>query len=168
MPIDGQRVNPRVHARLVPQGPVLTLRLATQADCRYFLLMRNDPAMIWAAGGRAVSIAEHRRWWSETRGLRCVAMLGTEAIGLVRVNPEGELAFQVAPGYQGRGYGTALLRLVLPLAQRAGFHRLTARVRVENVASRRTFARAGWQMRKADGTEWEARLECRPLDGASR
>ncbi len=56
-----------------------------------------------------------------------------------------EFSVYVAEGHQGRGVGTLLLDELIAAAERAGLWKLVSRVFVENAASRRACARAGFR-----------------------
>jgi N-acetylneuraminate synthase len=56
-----------------------------------------------------------------------------------------DISINVAPGLRGHGLGSAVLRAVQPVLQRAGYDDVLAEVRVENVASQKVFARAGFE-----------------------
>lgn len=57
----------------------------------------------------------------------------------------GDHGVYVAREARGRGYGEAALRGLMAAARRAGLHKLTSRVFVENGASRRLHARCGFR-----------------------
>lgn len=55
----------------------------------------------------------------------------------------GQVGYRVAPAHQRRGYATAALRLLMPVAVSHGFARLWITCRPANVASRRVLEKAG-------------------------
>jgi RimJ/RimL family protein N-acetyltransferase len=70
-------------------------------------------------------------------------------IGLFLIEPptrQGTLGYDLAPAWRGRGYATRAARLVAAWAfGAAGFDRLTAGTRVDNVASQRVLQRCGFR-----------------------
>ncbi|WP_236552835.1 GNAT family N-acetyltransferase [Sphingomonas sp. 8AM] len=55
----------------------------------------------------------------------------------------GQVGYRVAPEQQRRGYATAALRLLMPIAVSHGFAALWITCRPENVASRRVLDKVG-------------------------
>lgn len=57
----------------------------------------------------------------------------------------GHISYAVVPQYRGLGYGTAMLKLVLPHAQALGLTRVLVTCRVSNLPSRRMIEKLGGQ-----------------------
>jgi RimJ/RimL family protein N-acetyltransferase len=63
-----------------------------------------------------------------------------------------EVAFAVVDEYQGQGVGTALMRNLSSMAQRAGLNELIAEVLASNSAMLKVFKKSGLQMSaRSDG-----------------
>jgi len=138
------------HAGVEP----LLLRAATEADSELLLEWANDPETRTASHQRApIPRAEHEAWFAgvladPTRRL-FVAQVAGEAVGSLRLDETAgtaEVSVVLAPHRRGRGLGRRLLGLALRRAALAGLERLDARVLPENVASRRAFEAAGFEL----------------------
>jgi spore coat polysaccharide biosynthesis protein SpsF (cytidylyltransferase family)/RimJ/RimL family protein N-acetyltransferase len=139
----------------------VTLRPATVADALALWRWRSDPQTRRASFDEAdITLDHHRRWLDESlarpdRRIDIVLVDGADA-GMVRLDLEGDRAvvsINVAPEWRGRGVGPAALRAV---ARRALDELepavLVAKIKRENLASRRAFARAGFRVVEAG--EW--------------
>jgi UDP-2,4-diacetamido-2,4,6-trideoxy-beta-L-altropyranose hydrolase len=130
------------------------LRDATIHDSGLLLEWRNDPlAVHFSVSQRTVGRDEHERWFAarvEDASTRLwVAEEGGEAVGQLRVDTRdgvGTVSIGVAPGYRGRGLGTAALTaLVAEVGSDPTIETLRALVHPENVASLVAFERAGFR-----------------------
>jgi predicted acetyltransferase len=74
-----------------------------------------------------------------------------EIVGIIRVRPrltpkaeknDGHIGYDVAPSHRRKGYGTALLRLVLIEARRLGLDRVIVTCATSNVPSRRVIEKS--------------------------
>src|SRR6266542_4642209 len=133
--------------------PVVTLRPAELSDGARLLEWRNEPTTrAVSLTPEQVSAEDHRAWLaSKLADSRCALfiILADEPIGQVRLDRlDGELAevsIGLAPEARGRGVGREALRLAAAEAgDRLGVKVLTARIRVENEPSLRSFAAAGF------------------------
>lgn len=76
----------------------------------------------------------------------------------------GEVALAVAPGYRGRGIGTALLAVAIDTARAEGMHKLTLSVFAHNEPALALYRKLGFveegrrvkHYRRADGQLWDA------------
>lgn len=135
------------------------LRPARAADADRLFIWRNDPETRRASfNGAEVTRLEHERWLASAlvrpdRRLYVALVDGVEA-GAVRLDlagEEAEVSVTVAPEWRGRGVGGLALRAVAAEAFGAlGLHRLTAKIKQSNPASRGAFERAGFRV-IADG-----------------
>jgi GNAT superfamily N-acetyltransferase len=133
----------------------LTLRPATAHDfafCEH--LSRTNMAGYRAARGFAWDPARFRASWTEFENLMIVA--GDEAIGLLRLLPEGEALglrdLQIVPARQCQGVGGWAVRQAQAITMQRGHRRLQLRVYVEN-AARVLYARLGFAVEsEAEGT----------------
>ncbi|NLA67961.1 MAG: GNAT family N-acetyltransferase [Gammaproteobacteria bacterium] len=135
----------------------MTLRLqsATAHDfafCEH--LSRTNMAGYLAARGIAWDPARFRASCAEFENLMIVA--GDEAIGLLRLLPEGEALdlrdLQIVPARQRQGIGGWAVRQAQAIALQRGHRRLQLRVYAENPA-RALYARMGFvDEAEAEGT----------------
>jgi RimJ/RimL family protein N-acetyltransferase len=118
---------------------------ATDLDSDYFFTLRCDPVAARMSRRRPPTLAEHLKWWDETKDLRFVAEDddGT-CIGTLRLAADGVVSIIVDPRVRGQGYGPRMLAAVEPFAKDAGIHTMLAEIAYENVASQRCFLNAGW------------------------
>lgn len=133
--------------------PLVELRPATMEDSDRLLAWRNDP--VTRAGSldtAPVSPGTHREWMKRTLGstdrvLR-VAELEGRPIGAVRLDRHDDAALisiTLSPEARGRRLAPSVLRHAAALAGHLGIRRIDATIRVDNVASRRAFAAAGFE-----------------------
>jgi len=142
--------------------PQVRLRPALENDSAMLLALRNDPdAVGFSVSGRAVTVAEHERWFRRVRDDPAhhrlwIAEEDGRPVGQVRVDVTGDIgtvSIGVAAGHRGRGVGTSMLHAVVAkVGVDAAPSRLTAVVRPDNPASLRAFAAAGFR-RVAAGAE---------------
>lgn len=81
-----------------------------------------------------------------------------EIIGVIRVRHNietpflalegGHIGYDVAPSFRGKGYGTAMLKLVLPKAGQLGIQKALITADEDNIASRTVIERNGGQFDK--------------------
>lgn len=135
----------------------LQLRAAEDDDCAILWQWANDP------GARAASFASapiewptHRNWFAAQRAdADCLLLIahsaGGEAIGqmrFVRRQHQAVASISLEPAYRGLGLGTRLIRRATgrAFAQWRHLRRLEAEVKFANLASRRAFERAGFEI----------------------
>ena len=132
--------------------PKVTLRAAAPDDSARVLAWANDPATRAASfSGKTIDATEHARWYEQSlSGARRLFVIQSdgEPAGLVRLDPVDAATFEVGivvdPELRGRGIAKQALEALVPHALGAGTRSLLARIRVENKASRRLFASAGY------------------------
>lgn len=147
----------------------VSLRRATQADAGLLLEWRNDPLT------RSMSITsdevppeQHRAYISRSLDARdrwlFVAEHDGRPVGTGRLDREApgtlEVSITVAPSERGKGHAVAILRALEAEAQRMRELQLVARLRPENVVSRRAFEAAGYQSFVRDDSAEVALLRC--------
>jgi len=147
---------------------VVKLRPAELSDGARLLEWRNEPTTrAVSLTSEQVSAEDHRTWLaSKLADSRCalfIILADADPIGQVRLDRrEGELAevsIGLAPEARGRGVGREALRLAAAEAgDRLGVKVLTARIRVENEPSLRSFAAAGFAEVRRQGDIVELRL----------
>jgi UDP-2,4-diacetamido-2,4,6-trideoxy-beta-L-altropyranose hydrolase len=162
--VDGE--GPGRVARLMAGGAAsLHLRDAISGDAELLHSWRNDPAV------RAVSLQQdpigldqHKAWLgrllADPERQLLIAMSGATPVGTIRFDHAehgvASVSLTVAPGYQGRGLGGALLceGELWAIARRPSTRRFEATVLSGNLRSRALFGRAGY----ATISEQETRL----------
>lgn len=143
----------------------VTIRRATAADAETIFAWRNEPAAKRFQPLKNLPLIQVRHSLEE----RAAQLLGPELAGelqwlilasdrpvgwitlqvLNREHAVGELGYTVGAAFHRRGYASAAVRLVLPLAfaaDGAGLWRLEARAALANVASRTVLERAGFRL----------------------
>ena len=140
--------------------PAVALRPVQRADVPMILVWRNEPEV--RAGmfdDRVIAAEEHSRFWSrrlEAGVPAYVIEVDGEARGLVRLDltaQDAEVDIFIPMRWQGCGYGTAALKATAAMARALGVRRLAARIKPDNVRSKRAFEKSGfnrtgdtWQM----------------------
>jgi predicted acetyltransferase len=80
---------------------------------------------------------------------------GGEIVGISRLRPQltpkaekndGHIGYDVAPSYRRKGYGTALLRMVLVEARRLGLGRVIVTCAVSNIPSQGVIEKCGGRL----------------------
>ncbi len=133
---------------------VIYLRSAEPDDIQLIFQWANDPTVRKNAfSTKKIAWEEHVQWYTrlmESDNAKLYIMVhGDQAIGQLRLDLHGESAeitYSVAPQYRCMGYGKSLLSLAAEQV-RTDFpqlKRLTARVKPDNVASKRAFLDTGY------------------------
>ena len=133
----------------------LTIRPATEADCRLLWEWVNEPAVRASAFHSAlIPWEEHEAWFRRKLADRaCFLYIAVdrrgEPVGQVRfdLQPDGraDIDLSIAKAHRQRGCGAQALRLACERAQEAARpSRWVARIKPENHASIRTFEKAGF------------------------
>ena len=143
---------------------MLTLRKATLADSPLILAWRNDPEAVDMSGtGRAVTEAEHDRWYIKTLTAITVHLYVAEAdvrteawqpetiaaIGMGRINEEcgvAILSYSVDKDHRGQGYGGELVADLCAKAYELGCTSIQAVCRHANTASVRALLGQGFEI----------------------
>jgi RimJ/RimL family protein N-acetyltransferase len=136
--------------------PDVTLRAAREDDASLIQAWRNDiDAVRFSVSARAVSEAEHARWFSavltdQNKRLWVAEEQGVP-VGQVRVDVDGDVgvfSIAVAPSARGRGIGQEMLRRALAEIRRQRLAAtMTALTHPDNAASIRAFERVGFTRR---------------------
>lgn len=134
----------------------IRLRRARLKDRRLVFRWANDPVAREASfHSEAIPQQVHRRWYEASlRGARLlhVVELESEAIGVTRLDSvdgdddAAEVGIVLAPEHRGRGLALPTLLALHQLAQQARLRRLIARIRIDNLPSRRVFEKAGFTL----------------------
>jgi RimJ/RimL family protein N-acetyltransferase len=130
----------------------MIVRRATVDDALDVLAWRNDPTTrAMSRTQERVEEAAHLAWFAEaiadSRRTLLIGELDGQKIGMVRLDhgEETEISINVNPLFRGRGLGYAFISEAL-----AGVRGpVTARIKEENLASVRSFERAGFVLEGA-------------------
>lgn len=132
----------------------LNLRRAKPEDCRLLWDWVNDPAVRASAfNSSPIGWDEHVRWYErKLADPRCKIFIGLDArgrpVGQARFdqldNGTSEIDVSVDRSLRRAGQGAALIRRATDEWCAAAPHPVVARIRAENLASRRAFAKAGF------------------------
>lgn len=142
------------------QRPDVTLRAARADDVSLIRSLRNDAdAVRFSMSARAVSEAEHARWFearlADSRTHLWVAEERGIPVGQVRVDLDGGvgvLSIAVVPAARGRGVAQALLGLALAEIERLRLvGTVTALTHPENLRSIYAFEKVGFRRREISG-----------------
>lgn len=137
---------------------MLRLRPATASDAGLLFDWVNDPQVRGASFSTAPIIWPEHVGWLEARladkdsAWLWIAEAGDRAaLGQIRFQREGDgavVSFSVAAAARGRGYGRALLTAGCgELLAASGISTVFAYVKPDNLVSKRTLARAGFNFR---------------------
>lgn len=153
--------------RLDPVGP---------DDGDRLLALRNeDEAVRWSLSGAQVDPDRHADWFRSLLGCPArrawLGRAGGDVVGLVRIDVDdgiGLVSLAVEASQRGRGFGRQLLAdLMRELEADQQVRMLRAEIRHDNIASRRTFAAAGFtEQGDVDGVVTTTRM--RGTDGFGR
>ncbi|WP_395017684.1 UDP-2,4-diacetamido-2,4,6-trideoxy-beta-L-altropyranose hydrolase [Dongia sp.] len=151
----------RLAAAIVPaarlkDGAPLNLRLAEMADARLLYDWQQAPeTRRFALNQKPFSFEDHCRWLQAKlengRDLLLIGEAGNQPKGFIRLDWFGAdkssaqylVSIAAAPGQQGRGIGSALLKAARSLAPGAHFY---AKVLAENAASLALFRGCGYAL----------------------
>lgn len=139
----------------------IMIRPVERTDRDVLLAWRNDPsAHRYYEHPHPVSPENHDRWLDDRLALDppalWLAWSGATPLGSVRMDLDhqgaAELSIVVDAEYRGRGTGATLLAWAVEVAPTLGVHTIIARVRPENLSSRRLFEAAGYEQGGVDDT----------------
>ena len=135
----------------------MELRFATTDDCRMVFEWRNQEEVYrYSFSPEPVTWEEHRIWFAgslqnpfcdlliaEYDGVPC----GVIRFDLTDDSSQAEVSVYLATNFQGRGLGMQLLKAAeVWLHANRCITRLLAKVREENIASRKMFQRSGFAL----------------------
>jgi UDP-2,4-diacetamido-2,4,6-trideoxy-beta-L-altropyranose hydrolase len=134
----------------------ITLRLAESTDCRRVFEWRNDPEVYrFSFNPFPLQWTEHEQWFrsviDDPDTILLIAIKNETPCGVIRFDvrqEEGsaEISIYLSPEHQGKGFGATLLHLGETWLKnnKIDVRRLTARVRFDNEASHKIFAKQGF------------------------
>ena len=152
----------------------LRIRIAEEDDCRFLFDLRNHPIVREASFNTdEILIDQHEAWFEKTlKDSNTIIFVGLndseERYGMVRFTKEGNkatISVAISPSLHGEGYGTSLLKECcgLYLSQEMQVHEIIAEIKKSNVASMRSFSRAGFVETNPENDRLNMRLY-RPLE----
>jgi ribosomal protein S18 acetylase RimI-like enzyme len=157
-----------------PPGAGITVRPATLADVDAVVAMLVEVAGEgrWIATEAPVDVSQRRRRMVEDvereDAIVLVAEVGGQVVGELGLNLArygvADLGMAVAPGWRGRGIGSALLAEAIDRAGKAGAHKIALQVWPHNTAAIALYERFGFQRegyltrhyRRRSGELWDA------------
>jgi ribosomal protein S18 acetylase RimI-like enzyme len=132
----------------------MILRNATEADALDVWAWRQDPlTRAMSRSAEAVELASHMAWFAKALAdparMLLIGEADGEKVGMVRFDrgEVTEVSINVNPQHRGRGLGFTLLSEALNRVEGD----VWAEVKDENLASRRLFERAGFELHDAAG-----------------
>ena len=138
---------------------MIRLRKAEYCDKDLLFEWANDPAVrAFSFNTNPISYDVHSEWFDRMMNdetiIQFILMDGDMPIGQIRLNingDEAEIGYSIDSHYRGKGYGHEILRLVEETVQEEypKIERLIAKVKPENIASKRLFESAGYDMKYA-------------------
>lgn len=157
-----------------PPGAGITVRPATLADVDAVVAMLVEVAGEgrWIATEAPVDVSQRRRRMVEDvereDAIVLVAEVGGQVVGELGLSLArygvADLGMAVAPGWRGRGIGSALLAEAIDRAGKAGAHKIALQVWPHNTAAIALYERFGFQRegyltrhyRRRSGELWDA------------
>ena len=137
-----------------PQPPQISLRPATQDDCRRLWDWRNESATREASFDTHFIPYEHHESWfsrklqSQDTQIYIIMDASGHEVGYVRFNisgEEAEISVSVDKDERGKGYGAAAIRQGSDQVLSSGpVKRIIAHIKQDNSASLTAFQRAGY------------------------
>jgi len=140
--------------------PPIQIRPAAEADLPALTAIYNAAITETVSTGHLypLTLADRRPWWDahlDSRYPILSAELGGEVIGYASLSAWSpfpvyahtvESSLYLAPGAQGRGLGTTLMRALLAEARRLGHHVVLSRIWAQNAASIAMCRKCGYEV----------------------
>jgi RimJ/RimL family protein N-acetyltransferase len=147
----------------MPSLDQVRMRRATSQDADRLRAWRNDPdSVAQSLSGAEVDAASHAAWLETILSdPACILLIGElsdpaavgvavgEAVGMVRLDlgrAAAEVSINLAPQARGRGLSVAMLLAAEASVRKSDTPHLTARIKLDNAASRSAFERAGYRL----------------------
>ena len=149
----------------------MRIRAATNQDGSVLYEWRNDPdTRAMSRDHGPIERSTHDRWLArvldDPGSLVLIAESDAAAVGTVRfdrIAPSSwEVSLNLNPSERGRGLAAAVLAgSIARFAELRGADHLVAEIRLDNLASRKTFERCGFAFRCSDGRSgrYELRID---------
>lgn len=154
---------------------LIDVRPALNEDCRDLWTWRNDAqTRSMSISTEEVSWSAHEAWFHDVQAdparTILIGLLGGEKIGMCRFDEHAgpparmEVSINLNPGFRGRRLAVPLLHSAISTFRLKRAGEIVAQVRDENVASIRTFERAGfWLAWRLEGLRFYRYADPTPL-----
>lgn len=147
----------------------LRLRNATPEDIDLLFGWANDPVVRQNAfNTEPIPYENHQKWFNkmlyDESVCQYILCSGDEAVGQIRLNIEGDIAFidySVAPDMRGKGLGSRMLKLVIEETADniSGVTQLLGQVKLNNQVSAKAFEKCGFsKIEKANYIEYTLKI----------
>ncbi|MBI2075736.1 MAG: GNAT family N-acetyltransferase [Candidatus Aenigmarchaeota archaeon] len=125
----------------------MKLRRVRKGDIKDIFMWRNSPEIRSAMFvSELITWESHVSFWnkrfSDKKNLSFIIEFKDEAVGVVRLDKRGnfhEIDIFVKPEAHGKGVGTEAIKYVIDKAKTYRIKKLVAKVRPENIASKKMF-----------------------------
>lgn len=138
----------------MPEDNQISLRKAQKQDLMFYFQLRNEPSVrVLSFSAEPVDIATHTTWFSQKlqdpNTYLFVIEVGNELIGQIRVDVEdnqGEVSIAIVPEHRGKGYAALAIQEASErvFEEAAYVDAMVAHMKIENIASQKSFKRAGF------------------------
>ena len=138
----------------------ISLRDATQDDCRDLWVWRNDPDIRKNSfNTQEIRFEEHQAWFQKAIGDKNIKIYIAEyenrfKAGQIRFDTKDEVLININlnPDFLGKGLGSQLIAMSTKsfLQQNPGVKKVVAMVLEENDISKKAFQKAGYRLVKND------------------
>lgn len=152
--MSGEDAASRVRPDSAGTAGEVALRPVVEADCELLWRWANDPVARDASfDSRSISWSDHVNWFrarrTDPRSRIYVIEVSDQPVGVVRfersTDGEAVVSVNIAPAARGRGLGPKALRQACTrVAEEDAVSSVIAYIKVDNVASVRAFAQAGF------------------------
>lgn len=134
---------------------LVTIRRAKESDMMFYFVLRNEEGVRKASfsGEEEIGLETHTSWFlNKIKNPNCymfVAVEDDKTIGQIRIDIEsgtGETNISIAPEGRGKGYAPIIIReaSVIVFKNVPEIELLVAHIKPDNVASIKSFERAGF------------------------
>lgn len=133
---------------------MITLRKAKKSDLMFYFKLRNEPSIRKASfNDKAIDLAEHTSWFlkklKDPNSYLFIVQVARQRAGQVRIdiqNNKAEINIGILPEYRGRGYGSIAIHKACKriLTKVSTVDTIVAHIKFDNIASQKSFARAGF------------------------
>ena len=136
---------------------MIHLRIVVPADIDLLYKWTNDPAVrMNSFKTDPIPYEDHKKWFehimADDKVLQYIMMDDENPVGQIRLNLENdtaEIGYSIAVEYRGKGYGHKILQLIVDEVkeQHPEIKTLIAKVKPENMASKKLFESEGYEMK---------------------
>lgn len=135
----------------------ISLRPVTKNDIGQIYEWRNHPSIRnWCFVTKEIDFGEHTKYWhsrlKEKGRFSFMVTCDGKNVGLIRLDKgrgSYEVDILISPESQGRGLGSSALQKTKEIAKNFGIRKLSAKIKPDNVASKKVFEKNGFVERGA-------------------